>query len=120
LTAKWNGAARVHYITEYYEQDKWSYEFLKSIGILQKPDVQSATRWDIHDDYHYEALVALTDPKLLRAEQRIKAKRFSINGVEIGSMDKLIANGKKILEYRATITAEAIRKAIATPRATRQ
>jgi creatinine amidohydrolase/Fe(II)-dependent formamide hydrolase-like protein len=120
LTAKWNGAARVHYVPEYYEQDKWSFEFLKSIGILQKPDVQSATRWDIHDDYHYEALVALTDPKLLRAEQRIKAKRFSINGVEIGSMDKLIANGKKILEYRATITAEAIRKAIAAPRATQQ
>jgi creatinine amidohydrolase/Fe(II)-dependent formamide hydrolase-like protein len=121
LNAKWQGTpARAYYIDEYYEQDKWSYDFLKSIGILQQPDVQSATRYDIHDDYHYEALVALTDPKLIRAEQRIKAKKFSINGVEIGSVQKMIENGRKILEHRATITANAIRKAIAAPRATQQ
>ncbi len=121
LNAKWQGTpARAFYIDEYYEQDKWSYEFLKSIGINQKPDVQSATRYDIHDDYHYEALVALIDPKLIRAEQRIKAKKFSINGVEIGSVAKLLENGRKIQEHRATLTAAAIRKAIAAPRTTSQ
>jgi creatinine amidohydrolase/Fe(II)-dependent formamide hydrolase-like protein len=121
LNTKWQGTpARAYYIDEYYEEDKWSYNFLKSIGINQAPDVQSATRYDIHDDYHYEALVALTDPKLIRAEQRIKAKKFVINGVEIGSVAKLIENGKKIQEHRATITANAIRKAIAAPRATQQ
>ena len=115
LNAKWQGTnARAHFVAEYYDEDKWSFEFLKSIGIHQKPDVQSATRYDIHDDYHYEALVALTDPKLVRAEQRIKAKRFSINGVEIGSVAKLIENGRKIQEHRATLTANAIRKAIAS------
>ena len=119
LNAKWAGTpARAYYIDEYYEEDKWSYNFLKTIGINQKPDVQSATRYDIHDDYHYEALVALTDPKLIRAEQRIKAKKFSINGVEIGSVAKLLENARKIQEHRATITANAIRKAIATPRST--
>jgi creatinine amidohydrolase/Fe(II)-dependent formamide hydrolase-like protein len=121
LNTKWQGTnARAFYIDEYYEEDKWSYAFLKSIGIMQQPDVQSATRYDIHDDYHYEALVALTDPKLIRAEQRIKAKKFSINGVEIGSVQKMIENGRKILEHRATITANAIRRAIAAPRPTQQ
>jgi creatinine amidohydrolase len=117
LNAKWQGTpARAYYIDEYYEEDKWSFAFLKSIGINQVPDVQSATRYDIHDDYHYEALVALVDPRLVRPEQRIKANRFSINGVEIGSVAKLLENARKIQEHRATLTAAAIRKAVASGR----
>jgi creatinine amidohydrolase len=113
LNAKWNGnPARAHYVTEYYTQDIWSFDYLKTLGILQLPDVRSATRWDIHDDYHYESLVALTDPKLIRAEQRIKAGKFSINTVEIGSVAKMLDNGRKLLEYRAKISADAITKAI--------
>jgi creatinine amidohydrolase/Fe(II)-dependent formamide hydrolase-like protein len=119
LNAKWQGTpARAYYIDEYYEEDKWSFAFLKTLGINQVPDVQSATRYDIHDDYHYEALVALIDPRLIRPEQRIKAKKFSINGVEIGSIAKMLENAKKIQDHRATITANAIRKAIAAPRST--
>jgi creatinine amidohydrolase/Fe(II)-dependent formamide hydrolase-like protein len=121
LNAKWQGTpARAHYISEYYEEDKWSFNYLKTLGIVQKPDVQSATRWDIHDDYHYEALVAVVDPTLVRPEQRMKAKRFSINGVEIGSVAKLVNNGKKLAEYRAKITAAAIQKAIARARSTQR
>jgi creatinine amidohydrolase len=117
LNAKWkNSPARAHYISEYYEEDKWSFNYLKTLGILQKPDVQSATRYDIHDDYHYEALVALVDPKLIRPEQRMKAKKFSINGVEMESIAKVVANGKKLADYRAKITADAVRKAIAASR----
>lgn len=113
LNAKWNGnPARAYYVTEYYTQDIWSYDYLKTLGILQTPDVRSATRWDIHDDYHYESLVALTDPKLIRAEQRLKAKRFSINNVEIGSVARMLENGRKLLDYRAKIAADAITKAI--------
>jgi creatinine amidohydrolase len=121
LNANWQGtAARAYYITEYYEEDKWSYNYLKTLGIVQKPDVQSATRWDIHDDYHYEALVAVVDPNLVRPEQRIKANRFSIYGVEIGSVAKLVENGRKLADYRAKITVAAIEKAIARARATQQ
>lgn len=116
LNAKWKGApARVFYIPEYYDGDRWSYDYMKkTLGIVQIPDVQSATRWDIHDDYHYEALVAVQDPRLVRAEQRIKAKKFSIYGVEIGPIAKLVENGKKLADYRATITIDAINKALAS------
>jgi hypothetical protein len=121
LNAKWAGTpARAYYIDEYYEEDKWSFNYLKTLGINQVPDVQSATRYDIHDDYHYEALVALTDPKLIRADQRMQAKKFVINGVEIGSVAKLVENARKIQDHRATLTANAIRKAIAAPRGTHQ
>ena len=113
LNSKWMGKpARVYYIPEYYDEDRWSYNYMKqTLGITQIPDVQSATRWDIHDDYHYEALVAVQDPKLVHAEQRIKAKKFSIYGVEIGSIAKLVENGKKLADYRATITVNAMKKA---------
>jgi hypothetical protein len=57
--------------------------------------------------------VALTDPKLIRAEQRMKAKKFTINQVEIGSVAKMVENGRKLLDYRAKIAADAINKAIA-------
>ena len=116
LNARWKGApSRVFYIPEYYDEDRWSYNYMKqTLGITQIPDVQSATRWDIHDDYHYEALVAVQDPKLVHAEQRIKANKFSIYGVEIGSVAKLVENGKKLADYRATITLNALKKAQAS------
>jgi creatinine amidohydrolase/Fe(II)-dependent formamide hydrolase-like protein len=113
LNAKWKGTpARVFYIPEYYDEDRWSYDYMKqTLKIVQVPDVQSATRWDIHDDYHYEALVAVQDPKLVHAQERIKAKKFSIYGVEIGSVAKLVENGKKLADYRADITLNALKKA---------
>jgi hypothetical protein len=48
----------------------------------------------------------------------MKAKRFSINGAEIGSVAKLLENARKIQDHRATLTANAIRKYIAAPRST--
>lgn len=117
LNTKWSASkARVHFIPEYYSQDMWSFDYLKSIGIRQVPDVRSASRAGVHDDYHYESLVAVDDPVHIRAEQRIKAGKFSINGVNLESVDAVVANGRKLAEYRATITAAAIQKAVsATP-----
>jgi len=118
LTAKWAASkVRVHFITEYYTQDMWSFEYLKKIGIMQKPDVQSAARAGLHDDYHYEALVALVSPVHIRAEQRIKSGKFSINGVEMKSVAAVLENGRKLAEYRAVITAAAIQKAVAQTKA---
>ena len=33
------GHARVHFIPEYYDQDIWSFDYLKEIGVFQQPDV---------------------------------------------------------------------------------
>jgi creatinine amidohydrolase/Fe(II)-dependent formamide hydrolase-like protein len=117
LNAKWSTAkARVHFITEYYTQDMWSFDYLKSIGIRQQPDVQSAARAGVHDDYHYEALVALANPAHIRAEQRIKARKFAINGVELESVQKVLENGRKLADYRVGITVAAIQKSMAKSR----
>ena len=114
LNTKWAAARTcVHFIPEYYTQDMWSFDYLKTIGIRQVPDVRSASRAGVHDDYHYEALVAVANPAHIRAEQRLKAGKFTINGVNLESVAAVVANGRKLAEYRADLTVAAIRKALA-------
>jgi creatinine amidohydrolase len=115
LATAWKGTPTVHYIHEYYDQDIWSYDYLKSLGIVQKPDVKSSMRSGIHDDYHYEAIIATVDPRHIRLEERKKAGLASIHGVSVVPVQKTIANGKKLIEYRAGITVAAIKKALNKP-----
>ena len=36
LNAHWAAeVARVHYLTKYYSEDRWSYDYLKTLGITQ-------------------------------------------------------------------------------------
>jgi len=107
LNERWDGEPTVvHYIPEYYEQDKWSWNYLETIGVYQSQDVE------IHSNYHYEAIMATVDPNLIRTEQRIAAGKYNVNGFDMNPPSKTIQNGKKLVEYRANITVEAIRKAI--------
>jgi hypothetical protein len=80
------------------------------------PDVRSASRAGVHDDYHYEALVAVANPAHIRAEQRIETGKFSINGVNLESVEAVLQNGRKLADHRATITVKAIQKALASAR----
>ncbi len=115
LTVAWKGAPTVHHIHEYYDQDIWSYDYLKSIGIVQTPDVKSAARAGIHDDYHYESIIATIDPRHIRVEERKKAGLASIYGISVDPVATTVANGRKLVEYRVGITVAAIRKALGKP-----
>ncbi len=117
LNRKWTGErARVHYLREYYEQDKWSYGYLKSLGITQidrtppagQPQDRPADwRNGIHDDLYYETQIAVQDPNLIRMEQRMKAGLFSLHGVDLAPVSRTIEIGRKLAKYRAGITAKA-------------
>lgn len=114
LNGEWrDGPARVYHVAEYYEEDIWSYDELKRMGIVQQPDVKSATRDAVHTDFHYESMAALVDPKHIRMDQRIRAGKFEVYGVELGPIEKTLAAGRHLVDYRADITVEAIRKAMA-------
>ena len=115
LNAAWaDRPARVHHIPEYYTEDIYSCDYLKAeLGIFQEPDECVATRNEYHDDYHYSSIIATTDPTRIRAQQRMDAGLFSINGVDLAPLARTIANGRRLVEYRAEITARAIRDAIA-------
>ena len=115
LNAGWSGTpARVHFIPAYYSEDIYSCDFLKEeLGIFQEPDECVATRNEYHDDYHYSSIIAATDPNRIRSEQRLQAGLFSINGVDLAPLQQTIENRRRLVEYRADITARAIRAAIA-------
>jgi creatinine amidohydrolase/Fe(II)-dependent formamide hydrolase-like protein len=114
LNEEWRGGpTRVYHVAEYYEQDIWSYDELKRMGIVQRPDVKSATRDRIHSDFHYESIVALVDPKHIRMDQRIRAGKFEVYGVDLGPIEKTLGAARRLVDYRADITVEAIRKAMA-------
>ncbi len=105
--------SRVHFIPEYYTEDIYSCDFLKTeLGIFQQPDNCVATRGEYHDDYHYSSIIATTDPERIRARQRIEAGLFSINGIDLNPIELTIRNGRRLVHYRAEITARAIRESI--------
>jgi creatinine amidohydrolase len=115
LNKRWaNESARVHYIAEYYTEDRWSYDFLKTLGITQidstpgrQRDARVDTRNGMHDDIYYEAQIAVQDPRFIRADQRRKAGQLTLHGVDLAPIEKTIELGKKLAEYRAGITAKA-------------
>ena len=123
LNAKWlaeSSAARVNFLPEYYTEDQWSYDFLKSQGVVQidksaaagQQDRRTDTRNGMHDDVYYEAQSAVQDPKLIRAEQRIKAGLFTLHGVDMAPISKTVELGKKLAVYRAGITARAFQASL--------
>ena len=106
--------ARVHYLPEYYEEDMWSYAFLKKLGITQvdqtpgQPrDQPTHTRNGMHDDIYYEAQMAVQDPSLIRWAQRERAGLLTLHGVDLRPQERLVDIGRRLAEYRAGITAKA-------------
>lgn len=114
LNNDWHGdSTRVYYIPEYYSEDMWSFDFLKQLGYTQLPDEATAFRNRIHTDLHYESIMAVIDPQLVRAQTRLRNGKYEVHGVEIESESELIELGKKLTEYRAEITVRAMREAAA-------
>jgi len=115
LTAKWNGTPGVYHIPEYYN---WSQpgvpggptvrRFTTENGIPEKFDSDG-----IHDDYGLTSVLMAGSPKNVRLEQRIAANKTTINGISIVPKEKTIEFGKKIVEWRANLTVDAIKKAMA-------
>ncbi len=105
LNAKWaGGKTRVHFIPEYYDYGGVT-RWLEKQGIKQKSE-------GLHDDFVITAIMMTVDPVTVRMKQRIAADKFRINGVELAPVEKTIEWGKKLVDYRADATVEAIKKAI--------
>ena len=110
LTGKWTGgAARIHYIPEFYNNAGLT-RWLESQGIRQVDEGH-------HDDFGMTATMLVVDPNTVRMRQRLARGKFSINGVNLTPVSKTIQMGRRIIDYRATLTAEAIRKAAGEPAA---
>jgi creatinine amidohydrolase/Fe(II)-dependent formamide hydrolase-like protein len=105
LNTKWaGGKTRLHFIPEYYDYAKVE-KWLETQGVKQTPE-------GYHDDFAITAQMMVVDPTTVRMKQRIAAGKFRINGVDLAPVDKTIEMGRKIVDYRAGITVEAIRRSM--------
>jgi len=107
LNAEWKGSPVVAHIPEYYDY-AGVLRYLVELGVY-KPNVSD----HIHDDPAISLNMFNTDPNTIRWEQRVKLGKATIDGVDIADKAMATAIAKKIVEFRATKTVEAIRKAIA-------
>jgi creatinine amidohydrolase/Fe(II)-dependent formamide hydrolase-like protein len=106
LTAKWAQArARVHWIGPYYDFGNLR-RWLEEQGVREVSE-------GLHDDFAMTAQVMLVDPNAVRMKERIAAGRFRINGIDLAPAERTIEWGRKIVNYRAETTVNAIRKAMA-------
>jgi creatinine amidohydrolase len=117
LNAEWRGKTVVAHIPQYYDY----------AGVAKQMADQNLIKDGKSDEMHDDPIISLnmfnTDPNTIRYEQRVKAGKASINGVDLSNRAKSADLAKKIVEYRATVTVDAIKKAIANkgkPAATAQ
>jgi len=108
LNAQWNGNPVVAHIPEYYDYNS-VHRMLVEIGVAKESDKPDG----LHDDPAIAMNMFITDPNSIRWAQRVKAGKATINGVSLADRAKTTETAKKIVEFRATKTAEAIIKAIA-------
>jgi creatinine amidohydrolase/Fe(II)-dependent formamide hydrolase-like protein len=105
-TKEWSGNPVVAHIPEHYDYASVS-RYLRENKILDEGQKSDG----LHDDPVITMNMMVTDPNSVRWEQRVKAGKATINGVSIADKAKALEIGKKIVEFRAAVTAEAIRKA---------
>jgi creatinine amidohydrolase/Fe(II)-dependent formamide hydrolase-like protein len=104
LTTKWAGSkTRIHFVPEYYDYPaaaKWAEA---TLGWKQVDEGH-------HDDPVISTIMMTVDPETVRIEQRIAKQKASINGIPLAPVDKAVAAGKRLVDYRADVTVAAIRK----------
>ncbi|MDF2775715.1 MAG: hypothetical protein K0S86_5216 [Geminicoccaceae bacterium] len=106
LTALWKGKPVVAHVQEYYDYAGTA-KHMSARGI-----VDTATD-SLHDDPIISLNMFAADPKSIRYDERVRAGKATINGVSIGDRARAAEWAREIVEFRATTTVEAIRKAIA-------
>jgi creatinine amidohydrolase/Fe(II)-dependent formamide hydrolase-like protein len=106
LSARWaGGKTRIHYIPEYYDYPNAAAFAERTLGWKQVDEGH-------HDDPIISSIMMTVDPSTVRIQQRIAKNKASINGIPLAPVDKAVAAGARIVDYRADVTVAAIRKAL--------
>jgi len=116
LGAKWaGGKTSIHFVPEYYEYAPYQPKLRKYANDTfgWKPVNEGH-----HDNPAITVIMMTVDPNTVRVQQRIKANKASIDAISIVPVDRAVAAGRKLVEYRAEQVAAAIRKVIASPSTT--
>ena len=109
LTAQFAGSALVATIPGYYTAPPGTPNVLRQLGVTKDgmPDD------GLHDSPGITLNMLLTEPNSVRWEARVKAKKTTINGVDISNLNRSREWARAIVDARATRTVELIKLAIA-------
>lgn len=106
LNKKFGDDVIVAHVQEYYDYASVS-KFMEGKGITEgKSDA-------LHDDPIITLNMWIADPKSVRYDERLKAGKATINGVDLSDRAKAQEWAKQIVEFRAQATVDAIKKALA-------
>jgi creatinine amidohydrolase len=117
LNAEWATEARNHgaeprkngavayFIPEFYNYADVEKFEEDALGIHEKME-------GYHDDYYISSIIATVDTDGIRMPERVKAGKFVINGVPLVPIEKTIANGKRIVQFRTAAAVAAIKAAL--------
>jgi creatinine amidohydrolase len=108
LSQKWGGgAARIHYIAEYYDRAAVQ-EYIKTkLGITEG-------RGGFGDNYYNTSILLAVSPEDARLQERTESHQLTVNGVNLEPIQKTIENGKAILQIQTDQTVKAIQKVVAS------
>jgi hypothetical protein len=108
LSSEWAGKTSVLHIPEYYDYAGTT-KYMIDQGFIKpgRPD-------NLHDDPVIALNMFIDEASSIRFDERVKAGKATINGVDISNRAKNLELARKIVEVRTTATVEAIRRALAT------
>lgn len=95
-----DSGVRIAYIKDYYNNAAVETYVKDVLKVVEKQE-------GYHDDYFTAAVSVATNPLSARIPQRIKAKKTTLNGVEMAG-PKAVEDGKKIMAFHTEMTVKAI------------
>ena len=110
LNARWAAErTRAHFVREFYDPGWEATEQFteRELGVAEVGNDGH------HDDIWVTAMMMVTDPEQVRYAQRVEAGLASINGVAITPLADTVELGRRMIDFRAGLTADAIRRALA-------
>lgn len=113
MNEKWKGEGAVTYFVENYGNN------VPHAGCCGHPEadflgIDESKREGLHDSYVASAMMMTMDLNAVRLPERIKAGKTTINGVDLLPVEKTIANGKKLIEFRSDATVKEIHRLLAS------
>ena len=109
LNARWaDSGTRAHFVREFYDPGWVATEEFTAEAL----GVEETGHDGHHDDIWVTAMMMVTDPDQVRFSERAAAGLASINGVAITPLDETVELGRRMIEFRARLTADAIRAAV--------
>jgi len=116
LNSKWKGVGANNYFVEKYGNsgpDSGCCGF----GVLEKYEADALgvheKKEGLHDDYYISSMIMTVNLNGVRLPERVKAKKTTINGVDLAPSAKAVENGKKIIAFRTEQTVKEIQRLMA-------